>query len=486
MGQSPISLSSTLSHTDLAHAHAERWSALMPDRHATGVTTPSSPLVGRLPVEAWIVVMHFLPVPDLPQLALTNSKLAHLVNDDRVWRCKLAWLDYTGPGAVDYRSRRPNPIPSEDAAPPPPQPQPYRDHSEDEDGFGDFIDIRDQQQLQNDDDDDDGFGAFQDGDFASFAPVDHGQGVPTSSKPAAVGRSPAVTTDNDLLLLFDDVDLSGVVTTGTSTGVASGSGGAVNTQPFLSSSSSSSSLRQQPQQQQLKRPPVSSKLTFATPSVEPLPAATTTKTTRSSSSSEQRQTKTKQETPHQHHQQEGGGSGSGSLLRVYQQHVSLLLPFYTSLQTQSTSSLVFTTTTFTAAPSSAGPVTMTPLLRARLLASLNRFCHPLVAPTRSRTQRLLVARNVQSAIDFYESTLLAEFERADAGTGGQGKGGGRDEATMKDKANVLWELNQSTTLSQVFVQKRETLFSGSGSGSALGGGGGGGGGGSHDPLKNLT
>jgi recyclin-1 len=166
---------------------------------------------------------------------------------------------------------------------------------------------------------------------------------------------------------------------------------------------------------------------------------------------------------------------------VYQQHVSLLLPFYTSLQTQSTSSLVFTTTTFTSAPSS-GPITMTPLLRARLLASLNRFCHPLVAPTRSRTQRLLVARNVQSAIDFYESTLLAEFERADAAAGP----GGRDEATMKDKANVLWELNQSTTLSQVFVQKRETLFSGSGSGSALGGGGGGGGGGSHDPLKNLT
>lgn len=52
---------------------------------------------------------------------------------------------------------------------------------------------------------------------------------------------------------------------------------------------------------------------------------------------------------------------------------------------------------------------------------------------------------------------------------------------MKDKANVLWELNQSTTLSQVFVQKRETLFS---NGSA--GGGGGGVGGSHDPLKNLT
>ena len=135
---------------------------------------------------------------------------------------------------------------------------------------------------------------------------------------------------------------------------------------------------------------------------------------------------------------------------------------------------------------------MTPLLRARLLASLNRFCHPLVAPTRSRTQRLLVARNVQSAIDFYESTLLAEFERADTDAGGAkggAKGGGalkgatgRDEATMKDKANVLWELNQSTTLSQVFVQKRETLFA-----STLSPGGGGGGGtSSHDPLKNLT
>ncbi|KPV74787.1 uncharacterized protein RHOBADRAFT_27218 [Rhodotorula graminis WP1] len=102
--------------------------------------------------------------------------------------------------------------------------------------------------------------------------------------------------------------------------------------------------------------------------------------------------------------------------------------------------------------------------RARLLATLARFCHALVAPTRSLPQRLGTLRNVQSAMDFFESTLLAEFERADAAAPAD-----RDEDAMRDRASVMWEVNQSQTVAQVFVQKRETLF-----------------GAGHDPLRNLT
>lgn len=72
---------------------------------------------------------------------------------------------------------------------------------------------------------------------------------------------------------------------------------------------------------------------------------------------------------------------------------------------------------------------------------------------------MTVLRNVQSAMDFFESALLTEFERADT------RG---DEQGMKEKAGVLWELNQSQSVVQVFVQKREIFYDQS-----------------HNPLKNL-
>jgi recyclin-1 len=71
-----------------------------------------------------------------------------------------------------------------------------------------------------------------------------------------------------------------------------------------------------------------------------------------------------------------------------------------------------------------------------------------------------VLRNAQSAMDFFESALISEFEKAD---------GKKDEEAMRDKAKVLWELNQSSNVAQVFVQRREIFYDQS-----------------HNPLKNLT
>ncbi|GAA5912094.1 hypothetical protein JCM8208_001026 [Rhodotorula glutinis] len=434
----------------------ERWTALMPDRHGPAASTstsrlafaPKPKLVGRLPEDAWVATCHFLPVPDLPQLALCCRKLARLVADDRVWRTKLAWLDYRGPGEVDWRrastsddgndgGTRPSLDPARSATSFGAQKQQldgrYRDSGEpaavayqdddgDNDEFGDF--------FAGEDDaataaaagatrgagagagggGDDGFGDFQDGDDPFGLADDFGD-VALEGAPAVEPRRPHAHAPADLLAFDDDDDNT---TTATATG-------------------------------RPRRPTISTKLTFETPapflsgndvpppSARPggfafnLPDATPTSALFSAS------------------------PRSEPLIDVFKSYHALLVPYYHSLKTHTTSSLVFTTPH------------LSPMQRARLLATLARFCHALVAPTRSLPARLGTLRNVQSAMDFFESTLLAEFERADAARPS------RDEDAMRDRASVMWEVNQSQTVAQVFVQRRETLF-----------------GAGHDPLRNLT
>ncbi|GJN90561.1 hypothetical protein Rhopal_003573-T1 [Rhodotorula paludigena] len=417
----------------------------MPDRApaagpstARGALKVKPKLVGRLPEEAWIVVAQFLPIPDLPQLALCSRTVNRLVRDDRVWRAKLAWLNYKGSDEVDWRAKGKEPErsgadgaeaagrkslepPRRRSIPPPPpggataEPRQSVDAAkrrskppvpvgepEEEDEFGDFFDgevpVRDVRRSSTATD---AFGDFQDGDLGAEDPFglaeDFGE-VALNDPPSAVKKQKPPA--DDLLLTFDD-----------------------------------SPAKPAPPSSTARRPPAVSRLTFDTPAASPA----------SPSSSRPGAFAFNPSTPTP---TSATFARTDSLLTVFKTHQSLLLPYYTSLKTHTTSSLVFTTTS------------LSPMQRARLLSSLARFCGPLVAPTRSLPQRLTVLRNVQSAMDFFESTLLAEFERADAA---------KDEATMKDRATVLWELNQSTTLSQVFVQKRETMF---GTG--------------HSPLRNLT
>lgn len=376
----------------------ERWTALLPDRQPTTPLGPQVKLHGRLPEEAYISILQHLPVPDIPQLALCSRKLAQLSRDDRVWRAKLAWMDYKGPGAIAWREgSTEGPVVVDSSTAPPPSStngaklahaaSPAFGGSDDE--FGDFFDgeVECSAQAQ-----DDGFGDFQDSmapaeDADPFGLADDFTSV-SLTRPAAPVKKKGDSAD--LLMMFDDEE--DVVA--------------------ISAPAPAATRRRPPE---IKKP--SQQFSTRLPPTAPSPTTSTT------------------------------SHSSSSLRNVFITHHALLLPYYLSLLQHTTSSLVFTSST------------LTPHTRSQVLSSLVRFCQPLVAPTRSLPQRMTVLRNVQSAMDFFESALIAEFERAD---------NRHDEVVMKEKATVLWELNQSTSVVQVFVQKREIFYDQS-----------------HNPLKNL-
>ncbi|GAA5842273.1 hypothetical protein JCM11251_006768 [Rhodosporidiobolus azoricus] len=413
----------------------ERWTALLPDSAPRGAYVmpvgPSVKLIGRLPEEAWIVVLHFLPIPDIPQLALCSRRISQIVKDDRVWRTKLAWLDYRGPGEVKWREqlkqrakekeretdgsdaeagRAPNTDRRRgDVATPAKPPEARLLSSSSDDEFGDFFEGEAEDgrssRRQSVQSFDDGFGDFQNGALddedvfgvsEDFAEVQLG--------PAPLGKGKKKDA-GDLLLSFDDDDEDDMVAV-------------ISPQP--------------PPTAKPKRPEPQSKVT---PRASPLPTPTTARAPAFAFNPNSPTIPSSL-------------SSTNELLSIFKQHQTLLLPYYTSLIQHTTSSLVFSTSS------------LTPMLRAQLLSSLSRFCHPLVAPTRSLPQRSTVLRNVQSAMDFFESALIAEFERAD---------GKKDEKDMKDKAAVLWELSETSNVAQVFVQRREIFYDTS-----------------HNPLRNLT
>jgi recyclin-1 len=315
----------------------------------------------------------------------------------------LTWLDYRGPGAIDWKQRtkaelgpdhlvepdpgteggyRDEPEESEDA-----QPAPATKRGtipiDDDDDFGDFFEGERDDQLQVQDD---GFGDFQANSPDPF-------GLSDDFDDIAIGPAPDIKKrreSNDLMMLFDDET----------------PGAPVSAAPLpargviapLSTGTSSTKVKTRPK-----------------PVPPPPPLSSTV--------------------------------AGDALLDVFKTHHDLLLPYYLSLLQHTTSSLVFSSPT------------LTPVTRSQVLSSLVRFCQPMVAPTRSLPQRMTVLRNVQSATDFFESALLAEFERADTR---------RDEQAMKEKAIVLAELKSSSVI-QVFVQKREIFYDQS-----------------HNPLRNLV
>jgi recyclin-1 len=288
----------------------------------------------------------------------------------------------------------------------------------DDDEFGDFFDgtTADQQDnaLLQDQDQDDGFGDFQ----------QSGQEVLfTDTQPPLAKKK---TTDDDLLLMFDDDDED-----------------AVDEKP--------------------SRPPARTNLTFSTRPISALASSSSTSRPSAFAFDDTElptTTTTSQDNDH-------------SNLSIFKTYHSILLPYYLSLTNHTTSSLVFTNSQLSS------------MSRAKLLSTLTRFClHELISPTRSLTKRLTVLRNVESAKDFFESTLVSEFERYDQQLQEQEQGSnssskkedddeGIIEKSMKDRALVLWELNQSNSLKEIFVQKREEVFFG---GESL----------QFDPLDNLT
>lgn len=388
----------------------ERWTALLPDKHVAGPAHPRIPLIGRLPEEAYIAILQFLPVPDLPAFALCSRKLAALTKDDRVWRAKLALLNYRGPGEIAWRDgdRRGGEAVHESTmrdgelvvpqGASLPVPSPLFVSPEVDDEFGDFFEGEGDVSLVHDD----GFGDFQDfGGGQALRPglVSDPFGIGEDLSKVSLGSPAALakprTGGGDLMMMFDDDDFAPPPT--------------------------------------LHRPPNDSHLTFQTPN--PSIRTPSLATSQSNSTTPTSPPRTRP-------------ASDLSLRDIFIKHHSLLLPYYLSLLTHTTSSLVFTSPT------------LTPATRSQLLSSLVRFCAAAVAPTRSLPQRTTVLRNAQSAADFFESALLAEFERADER---------RDEASMREKAAVLWDLNGSSSVAQIFVQKREIFYDQS-----------------HNPLKNLV
>lgn len=372
--------------------------------------------IGKLTEPVYLNILEFVPIPDLPQFALASRKFSQLVRDDSVWKAKLRWLNYKGPGQMDWASTS-NPPQSAAATAPPRKPDAVTETSSDDD-FGDFFDGDAREEAVSDTDD--GFGDFQDGE-ADLAPqgardasvelfsISDGfdDAVKLENSDAARSRKTPKAPD-DLLLMFDDEDDDDLVAPPPQSTPAAG-------KPF-------------------KRPPAVSNLTFATQPVLPSPPTSAHSTASSSrpSAFAFNPSNPSPTSPHAPSSQE-----QHDYISTFKAYHATLLPYYLSLVTHTTSSLVFTT------PS------LSPMMRARLLSTLSRFCHPLLAPTRSLPQRLTVLRNVQSAMDFFESALVAEFERADTS---------KDEDSMRDKAKVLWELNEGNSLREIFVQKREEVF----------------------------
>ncbi|GAA5874623.1 hypothetical protein JCM16303_002927 [Sporobolomyces ruberrimus] len=407
----------------------ERWTALLPDRANNTSLHPHHPRprkFGRLTEPAYLTVLQFLPIPDIPQFALASKKFSQLVRDDTVWKVKLEWLNYKGPGKIQPTTEREHVSEVEPTRPSTngQRPAVVTSGASSDDEFGDFFDGGDDErasQGQGGGGTDDGFGDFQDGDFQegqADTSIDvfglsneFSNSIQLETPPPTVTKRPKAA--DDLLLMFDDDEDDDDL---------------IAPPPLSVSTTRTSSNKS-------KRPPAVTNLTFDTRPTLPSPPISANSTSSSSRPSAFAfNSPTSPNTPSSPHH---------NYLSTYKTYHSILLPYYTSLMTHTTSSLVFTTSS------------LSPMMRAQLLSTLSRFCHPLLAPTRSLPQRMTVLRNVQSAMDFFESALVAEFERADRGGGIEVK---KDEEGMREKAKVLWELNEGNSLSQIFVQKREEVF----------------------------
>lgn len=129
-------------------------------------------------------------------------------------------------------------------------------------------------------------------------------------------------------------------------------------------------------------------------------------------------------------------------LAGFKQIYNRLLPFYTSLQTHTTSSLLFT---------HAG---LSSLDRALLIRSLKHLLLQPCAPSRSTARHTLFKRNLTSAQDFFESTLFADFERASK------QRPNPDEVVMARCGHLAWQLGRSSaqSLFDVFLNQREIFY----------------------------
>lgn len=382
----------------------KKWAALVPQQRL--ITNSGKPLrslkpsrlIGRLPEEAYLLLYYHLPIADTVSLSRTCRKVAALAKDERVWKGKLADLDWRGPkpgeeGGIPRGEGASNPSTSSSGRPKSQsissttstlptapasslssstshrqslsaRPQAAQQQIVEEDGFGDFVD-------------------FSNDGLDTFVSITDFDSVPIQPTPSQQARKKK--QEEDLLMFFDDEEDA---QNGADTDVG---------------------------------------LSMATPQKRAVRNG-------------QRPSVGDQNGRHF-----GTPAPSYDLFVLYFQ---ALLPFYLSLKAQTTSSLVFT---------QAG---LSPFARGCLLSNLSKFLQPRVAPSRARSTNEIVRRNLASASDYFESAMLAGFEKSSQKN---------DEEGMKLHARAVWELNGGGSVIHAFLDKIPLFYDQS-----------------WDPLQNLT
>ena len=353
-------------------------------------------LIGRLPEDAYLHLYFYLPLADTVNLARTCRKVAALAKDERVWKRKLALLNYKGPVPPDAEkilaqikatfanqasdgpkrsgsvsrpnghaksastasnakrnsvstSRGPSSLASQSPAIP------------EDDGFGDFV-------AQ-------GPNTAANGHFASISLDDPFSDGPSTSPPKPKRK------EEDLLMLFDDEEDMGLATASPAKPIRS-----IPMAPAGSRRDSVGQMNGHGRTQSL------SFSHFASP------------------------------------------APSHNLFVAYYRY---LLPFYLSIKQHTTQSLLFTSPKLDSTA------------RGQILSTLQRLlANPQICPSSrpSSSSYLLIAkRNLQSSLDHFEASMLSAFEKAASGN---------LHAEMREAAAAIWELpTGGSSVVQVFINK---------------------------------
>lgn len=425
---------------DASHFKNKRWTALVPQRQQqqrlhkalfSKSTSSRSQLIGRLPEEAYLQIYIHLGLSDFVNLALACRKLAALSNDERVWSRKLQLLDWKGndhpkdalaiiakrnerlknehdasesraakrisldgdgtarqsmdakqtipsnkrsslsSGSILAPSQQPVIPASSQSILPPTTNAATAITEDDDDGFGDFIDFTSDSQ------------SIQIPQSTSSSINDSFAGLTLDAKPLQPSKvpSPSPATkkqDEGLLMLFDD----GVDDIGLN-----------NATPLPSKSHGNhlSSIGKASQTNGSSPSTVigSSTNTYHSPAL------------------------------------------SRDLFIAYFKH---LIPYYVSLQYQSTSSLIFT------------QPNLSNISRAYILSNLTRLLNEKsIAPTQYLNKLRKTNENLKSSIDYFNSSLLVKFEKA------------MDErviSDMREAAHAAYALNSATTSEGEMINRR--------------------------------
>lgn len=398
---------------DASKLKNKRWTALVPQRQLLGrsgrpiqssLHRPSR-LIGILPEEAYIQILIHLGLSDIANLACACRKLAALSTDERVWNAKLSILNWKGDCPVDAQrildkreGKKRESIdglsnaisinhgkgPSSQLQPSPPKLGPNKRTSitSSSSAIQSSNNISTSTALSPspsdntilDNDDDDGFG-----DFIDFSSEARHNANTTNGTPSDAFISP----NPDLNGTFSEINL--------------------NSEPLQPSKASSNpqsisnGKRQDEDLLMMFDDGVEDigmgHVTPATHPVAPMQAPDVSSNGRSKPSAPVKGVTSLASSTSYH-----SPALSRDLFIAYYRY---LIPYYVSLQYQSTSSLVFT------------QAQLTDLKKAYILTNLKRLItNKEISPTQYKSRLTTVIKNLNSSTDYFKSYLLSKFENA--------------------------------------------------------------------------